>query len=94
MGVEGLAGLRQGSLTMAAPGLVLTVERVAELLGEDLDWLWDVAGEMEPEDGCLWGHGAGDQQTIAFTPDGLDRLKELVEHYKAAPHQLRRYESP
>lgn len=79
---------------MAAPSLVLTIERVAELLGEDLDWLWDVAGEMEPEDGCLWVHGAGDQQTIAFTPEGLDRLRELVEHYKTAPHRLRRYESP
>jgi hypothetical protein len=31
--------------------------------------------EMEPEDGCLWIYGTGDQQTIAFTPAGMEYLR-------------------
>jgi hypothetical protein len=30
---------------------VHTIARVAEMLGEDEDWLWDVASEMDQEDG-------------------------------------------
>ena len=35
---------------MAAPSAVFTIARVAEMLGEDVDWLGDVALEMDPED--------------------------------------------
>jgi len=35
--------------------------------------LWDLATDMEPEDGCLWIYGIGDEQTIAFTPIGSQR---------------------
>jgi hypothetical protein len=34
------------------------------MLGEDEDWLFDVANEMEPEDGCLWIYGIGEEQTL------------------------------
>jgi hypothetical protein len=27
--------------------------RVAEMLGEDEDWLWEVANEMDAEDGLI-----------------------------------------
>jgi hypothetical protein len=33
---------------------VYTIARVAEMLGEDEDWLWDVANEMDQEDGLVW----------------------------------------
>ena len=33
---------------------VTTIARVATELGVDEDWLWNVAGEMEPEDGLIW----------------------------------------
>jgi hypothetical protein len=33
---------------------VTTITRVAEQLGEDEDWLWDVASQMEIEDGVIW----------------------------------------
>ena len=36
---------------MAAPSSVFTISRVAEMIGEDEDWLQDIASEMEPEDG-------------------------------------------
>ena len=34
--------------------------RVAEMLGEDEDWLRDVANEMEIEDGVIWVYGVGE----------------------------------
>jgi hypothetical protein len=33
---------------------VTTITRVAEQLGEDEDWLRDVANEMDTEDGLIW----------------------------------------
>ena len=37
---------------------VKTIDRVAKELGEDVDFLFDVALEMEPEDGVIWVHGS------------------------------------
>lgn len=37
------------------------------MLGEDEDWLWDVANEMDPEDGVVWVYGTGDDSVMAFT---------------------------
>ena len=73
---------------MAAPSHALTIGRVAEILGEDEQLLWDLATDMEPEDGCLWIHGTGGQETIAFTERGLEYLRELVSEHnrkKASP---------
>ena len=67
---------------MAAPGHVFTISRAAEILGEDEELLWDLADSLEPEDGCLWIYGTGDQQTIAFTDRGLEYLQELVLQHK------------
>jgi hypothetical protein len=67
---------------MAAPSHVVTIRRAAELLAEDEELLWDIADDMEPERGCLWIHDTGEQQTIGFTPDGLDYLREMLPQYK------------
>jgi hypothetical protein len=67
---------------MAAPGHVITLRRAAELLGEDEELLWDMATDMEPEHGCLWIHDTDDQQTVAFTPDGMEYLREIIPEYK------------
>ena len=53
---------------------VFTIGHVAEMLGEDEDWLWDVAEEMETEDGQLWVVGVGEHGVMAFTGDGIWRL--------------------
>lgn len=79
---------------MPAIASVSTIARVAELLGEDEDWLWDVSADMGPEDGRLWVHGPGGEQTVAFTPFGIEYLRELAGHYKAHPDRLRRNHSP
>jgi hypothetical protein len=67
---------------MAAPAFAFTISRAAEMLAEDEQLLWDLADEMDPEDGCLWIHGADDQQTIAFTPAGMEYLGELLAKHK------------
>ena len=58
---------------MAAPGAVFTIARVADMLGEDVDWLSDVALEMDPEDGCLTVHDIDDEGTPAFASFGIAR---------------------
>lgn len=67
---------------MASPAHAFTISRVAEILGEDEELLWDMATDMEPEDGCLWIYGTDDQQTIALTPAGMEYLRELLAEYK------------
>lgn len=67
---------------MAAPASAVTISRAAEILGEDQELLWDLATNMEPEDGCLWILGTGGEQTIAFTPAGMEYLRELLAEHK------------
>ncbi len=69
---------------------VTTVARVARDLGEDEDWLHDVANEMDPEDGVIWVFGVGDDGVLAFTDFGIENLIELVRFYKQNPRLLRR----
>jgi hypothetical protein len=63
---------------MAAPAHVFTIARVAE----DEQLLWDLAINMEPEDGCLWVYGTDEQHTMAFTDRGLEYLQELIAEHK------------
>jgi len=71
---------------------VTTINRVAEELGEDEDWLCDIANEMEIEDGCIWVYGIGEDGIMALTDFGIENLKELVEIYKDNPDLLQRSE--
>jgi hypothetical protein len=63
---------------MAAPSYVFTIARVAALLGEPEELLQDIAMDMEPEDGCLSVLDLDDVSTVAFTPQGVENLKELL----------------
>lgn len=77
---------------MAAPSAVFTIARVAKMLGEDEDWLLDVALEMDPEDGCLAVYGLDDDNgIIAFTSFGIENLKELIKIHKADPSIIENY---
>jgi hypothetical protein len=69
---------------------VTTLNRVAEDLGEDEDWLRDVANEMDVEDGVIWVYGIGEDGALAFTDFGIENLIELVRLYKQNPGLLRR----
>jgi hypothetical protein len=81
----------RGSLIMAAPSAVFTIGRVAAMLGEDEEWLADVALEMDPEAGCLTVYGVDDEGTTGFTSFGIENLKELIEIHKADPTIMERY---
>ena len=70
---------------------VTTLNRVAEDLGEDEDWLRDVANEMEIEDGAIWVYGVGEHGIQAFTDFGIENLIELVRMYKESPELLKRW---
>ena len=66
---------RRGGLTLSSVNKVHhvhTIARVAEMLGEDEDWLWDVASEMDQEDGLIWVYGPGEESVMAFTDFGRD----------------------
>jgi len=76
---------------MAGISHVFTITRVAEMLGEDEDFLQEISIEMDPEDGRLTVLGPGEETMTAFTRFGVDNLAELVNIYKADPHLLRRY---
>jgi hypothetical protein len=62
---------------MAAPSHVFTIARAAEMLGQDEEWLEELADQLEPEDGCLWICDTEDRATLGFTARGLKSLKEL-----------------
>jgi hypothetical protein len=68
--------LSSGRVTMHVNKVhhVTTIARVARDLGEDEDWLRDVANEMEIEDGVIWVYGVGDDGVLAFTDFGIENL--------------------
>ena len=69
---------------------VTTIECVAVNLGETVDWLYDVALEMDTEDGVIWVYGPGDQQVIAFTDFGIETLIKLIKIYRDDPTLMKR----
>jgi len=69
---------------MAAISAVFTISYVANLLGEDEDWLSDLSIGMESEDGTLWVYGLGEEGVRAFTQDGIDNLRQIIDDERAA----------
>ena len=63
---------------------VFTLKYVAEKLGEDEQWLWDLQINMDPEDGCLWVHGVGEEGVPGFTAFGIECLREIIAIERAA----------
>ena len=87
--------LRTSGMTMHVNKVhhVKTITRIAEDLGEDEDWLRDVASEMEVEDGVIWVDDAREDGVQAFTYLGIENLIELVRIYKENPTWLKRCQS-
>ena len=69
---------------------VRTIDRVAKELGEDVDFLFDVAMEMEPEDGVIRVLSLDDESVMAFTDDGVDNLVELIKIHREMPPREKR----
>ena len=51
---------------------------VAEKLGKDEEWLWELQIDMVPEDGCLWGYSVGQDGVPAFTDYGIECLPRFI----------------
>jgi hypothetical protein len=71
---------------------VTTINRVAQDLGENEDWLSDVANGMEVEDGVIWVYGIGEDGVMAFTDSGIENLIDLIKIYKDDPDLLKRWD--
>ena len=80
----GLAGAKSGGLILAAIAHVFTIGYVANQLGEDEGWLFELSGDMFPEDGCLWVYGVGEDGVPAFTKDGVENLRQIIADQRAA----------
>ena len=72
---------------------VTTISRVARDLGESEEWLFDVANEMDAEDGVIWVYGVGDDGVMAFTDFGAQNLVNLIKIHKDDPTLLKRQDS-
>ena len=75
---------QSGGLIVAAISAVFTIGYVANQLGEDADWLFDLSIDMFPEDGCLWVYGVGEDGVPAFTKDGIENLRQIIADERAA----------
>lgn len=89
LGATGFGDLRSRCLTMHVNKIhhVTTINRLAAELGEDEEWLSDVATELEIEDGVIWVYGI-----LAFTDFGIENLRDLVKMHKDNPDLLKRPE--
>ncbi|BCH12617.1 hypothetical protein MesoLj131c_68750 (plasmid) [Mesorhizobium sp. 131-3-5] len=58
---------------------VRTIALVARKLGEDENWLAEIAIEMEPEDSLIWIYGPDHEDGVmAFSPFGVESLRNLI----------------
>ena len=69
---------------------VKTISRVAEELGEDEDWLFGIAIDMEIEDGVIWVYDSSEDGEMAFTDFGIENLIDLIKIHKEDPKILAR----
>ena len=62
---------------------VRTLALVASELGEDADWLVDIATDLEPEDGLIWVYDPQHPHgTMAFSDFGIESLRNLIEVHR------------
>ena len=74
---------KSGSLIVAAIAAVFTIGYVANLLGEDEDWLHELSIDMFPEDGCLHVYTSKDEAITALTDKGIECLKQIIKDLRA-----------
>jgi hypothetical protein len=75
---------KSGGVIVAAIAAVFTIGYVANRLGEDEDWLYELPIDMSPEDGCLRVYGVGEDGVTAFTKDGIECLQQIIADERAA----------
>ena len=83
---------KSGGVIVAAIAAVFTIGYVANMLGEDEDWLYELSIDMFPEDGCLHVYGPGEDGVTAFTESGIECLRQITADERAAgraPRQIK-----
>jgi hypothetical protein len=68
---------------------VTVISAVAAQLGVEEDLLHELLIGLEPEDGLIRIYGMGDDGILAFTDEGIDELKNLLEMYRENPDLLK-----
>jgi hypothetical protein len=68
---------------------VTVIAAVAEQLGVNEDLLHEISVGLEPEDGVIWVYGIGEDAIMAFTNEGVDELKNLLEMHRQDPDLFR-----
>ena len=58
---------------------VKTIDSVAAELGESVDRIFELAINMEPEDGVIWVYGPSDKSVMAFSAFGIENLREIIQ---------------
>ena len=79
-----LGTAQSGGVIVAAIAAVFTIGYVANILGEDEDWLFELSINLLPEDGCLWVYGIAEDGVTAFTEYGIECLRQIIADEKAA----------
>ena len=75
---------KSGGVIVAAIAAVFTIGYVANRLGEDEDWLYELSIDMFPEDGCLRVYGVGEDGVTAFTKHGIECLQQIIADERTA----------
>lgn len=58
---------------------VTVISAVAQQLGVEKEILDEISIGMEPEDGVIRVYGLGEDRILAFTDEGIEELKNLLE---------------
>jgi len=61
---------------------VSTLRRVASELGVTEEAIWKAAEGLDTEDGLIWVYDVGEEQTLAFTDDGIEELQSALKNYR------------
>jgi hypothetical protein len=70
---------------------VTTIDQVAKDMGVDVDLRHDITLGMDREDGVIWVYGlVADDAVMAFTDEGVEEIKNLLEIYRGDPESFPR----
>jgi hypothetical protein len=58
---------------------VYTIQHLAKDLGVAEHLIHDLTPGLEPEDGLIWVYGINDDGVLAFTDDGIEEVRALIE---------------
>ena len=68
---------------------VTVIAAVARQLGVDEDLLHEISVGTEPENGVIWVGGLGDHSIMAFTEEGIDELRNLLDMHRENSARLK-----